>query len=73
MQIKEEIIGRLERLPAGMQQRVLDFMDTLLPSLPRGMPINELQRFAGLLEPEDANEMRAAIEEGCEQVNPNEW
>jgi len=33
----------------------------------------ELLRLAGSLPAEDAAQMRAAVEEACEQVNANEW
>jgi len=32
-----------------------------------------LLRFAGILDPSSAQEMRQAIEEGCERVDPDEW
>lgn len=33
----------------------------------------ELMQLAGSLPTEDAAQMRAAVEEACEQVNANEW
>jgi hypothetical protein len=38
-------------------------------SVPKGIPGRDLLRFAGTLSPEDAEEMRQAIEEGCEQID----
>jgi hypothetical protein len=32
-----------------------------------------LLEFAGILTPEEAKEMMDAIEEGCEQIDANEW
>ena len=41
--------------------------------LPRGTPGRDLLHLAGTLPPEDAEEMRQAIENGCEKVNPHGW
>jgi hypothetical protein len=41
--------------------------------LPRGATREQLQSLAGTLDPESAREMREAIEEGCERVNPDAW
>lgn len=40
---------------------------------PPGVPGRELLDLAGTLSDEDARQMLEAIEEGCEQVDPNEW
>ncbi len=39
----------------------------------RGVPGQALLRFAGLVETDDLALMQRAIEEGCEQVQPDEW
>jgi len=39
----------------------------------QGIPGRELLRFAGTIEADDLEKMSAAIEEGCEQVDHNEW
>lgn len=71
--IKHEILEELERLPDEDQHRVLDFARTLGRTIPKGTPGRELLRFAGVISDEDAEQMNAAIEEGCEQVDVDEW
>ena len=71
--IKQEIVKQLDQLPLELQQRVLDFTQALVLSLPKGVPGKRILRFAGILEPEDAQAMAQAIEAGCEQVDANEW
>ena len=41
--------------------------------LPRGASIKDLQRFVGQFSRADLKRMRAAIEEGCERIDPDEW
>jgi len=38
-----------------------------------GTPGRALTRFSGVLDLESAGEMSAAIEDGCERVDLNEW
>jgi hypothetical protein len=38
-----------------------------------GTPLSELLRFSGSIADEDAEEMMQAIEEGCEQIDVDEW
>jgi len=74
-QIHEQIVKELDHLPLPLQQRVLEFARSLSspPVTPRGIPGRELLRFAGTISSEDCQAMLEAIEEGCEQVDPNEW
>jgi hypothetical protein len=39
----------------------------------RGVPGQALLRFAGLVESDDLALMKQAIEDDCEQVQPDEW
>ena len=71
--ITDRITEQIEHLPSEFQRRVLDFVEALAKSRPRGEPGANLLRFAGSLDPQSAQEMRAAIEEGCERVDPDEW
>ncbi|MBM3746656.1 MAG: DUF2281 domain-containing protein [Acidobacteria bacterium] len=73
LSITSRITEQLEHLPAELQRRVLDFVEALAQSQPKGEPGANLLRFAGSLDPQSAQEMRAAIEEGCEQVDRDEW
>ena len=64
--IKKEIVEQLDHLPPELQRRVLDFTRALTSSSPKGVPGNQLLRFAGILKPEDAQAMAQAIDAGCE-------
>ena len=58
-------------MPAESRQSVLDFARSL--NAKQGATGKSLLRFAGVLDRESAQEMRQAIEEGCERVDPDEW
>lgn len=40
---------------------------------PIGVPVERLMHMAGTLDPEEARLMREAIEEACEQIDPETW
>jgi hypothetical protein len=79
--IQTELLSYLGQLPADEQARVVDFARTLVTSpksnkvgTPKvGTPGKELLRFAGTISREDAQQMMAAIEDGCEQIDVNDW
>jgi hypothetical protein len=72
--IQEALIERLDKLPVNQQRLVLRYATSLQATeLPRGTPVKNLLRFAGTISREDGEAMLKAIEEGCEQVDPNEW
>ena len=71
--IIDEVIEQLKSLPHELQRRVLEFTRALTLSTPRGVPGKQLLRFAGTISPDDARQMREAIEQGCERVDANEW
>ena len=71
-EVKQEIIERLDKLPPEVQRRVLDYVKSLACT-PEGTPGCELLRFSGIITEEDAQAMSQTIEEGCEQVNTDEW
>ncbi len=73
MTVIDEIIEQLKSLPYELQWRVLEFTRALVLSAPRGVPGHRLLRFAGAIPPDDVQRMREAIEQGCEQVDVNEW
>ena len=72
-EIKEQILSDLERLAPEQQQRVAELVHGMLPSGPRGVSGKALMHFAGTLSDASAREMMAAIEEGCSQVDSDEW
>jgi len=71
--IREEIEKQLDNLPIELQQRVLNFAQSLALSLPKGASGKQLLHFAGTIKSDDAELMKKAIENGCEQVDLNEW
>lgn len=71
--IVEKVVEQLKVLPYELQWRVLEFTRALAISIPHGVPGQQLLRFAGAIPLEDLQLMRQAIEEGCEQVDANEW
>jgi hypothetical protein len=73
MDVRNEIVARLDKLPTEMQERVLQFVTSLVAPTPRGESGAVLRRFAGSLDPVSAQEMIRAIDEECERVNAGEW
>ena len=45
--ITQQIINQLDQLPLELQRKVIDFMQALVISLPKGVPGKQLLRFAG--------------------------
>ena len=68
--IKVKVIEQLETLPENLQRQVLAFVQTLAR---QGVPGQQLLQFAGAIPADDLALMRQAIENGCEQVDLNEW
>jgi 2-polyprenyl-3-methyl-5-hydroxy-6-metoxy-1,4-benzoquinol methylase len=62
-----EVVEQLKTMPQELRLRVLEFARALAQSTPRGVPGRELRHLAGTISPEDAEQMRKAIEEGCER------
>jgi hypothetical protein len=71
--IVEKVVEQLKALPQELQWRVLEFTRALAISTPHGVPGAQLLRFAGTIPLEDVKVMRDAIEQGCEQVDVDEW
>jgi len=71
--ITKEIVERVHELPAAQQRLVLEIVRSLGNQRPQGVPARDLLAFAGVISAEDAREMVAAIEEGCERVDANAW
>jgi len=71
--IIDKIIEQLEALPDELQWRVLEFTRSLTLPTPRGVPGQQLLRFAGTISSDDAHLMREEIEHGCEKIDANEW
>lgn len=73
LSFEREISSHLHKLNPEQQQRVLAYIRTLSEEEPSGVRGGELPRFAGTIDPSDLEEMKKAIDEGCEQVDLNEW
>jgi hypothetical protein len=71
--IKQRIMQQLDRMAKDEQQQVLDFVSALVENKPEGVPGETLLVFAGAIDKDDLGRMEQAIEEECEQVDPNEW
>lgn len=71
--VQEELLHHLVKLPPEQQRQVLEFARALRQSIPIGKPGTTLLQFAGTIEEDDLSMMARAIEEGCEQVNRDEW
>jgi hypothetical protein len=71
--IQSDLLKEVEQLSPPLQRKVVDYAHSLVQTRPRGTPGKQLLEFAGILTPEEAKEMMDAIEEGCEQIDANEW
>ena len=71
--LQKQILDQLDKLPIEHQRKVLDFARSLSKASPIGKAGKDLLSFAGTIEAEDIKAISEAIEEGCEQVNINEW
>ena len=70
---EEEISQQISQLTPEQQQDVLKFVQSLNASTPKGTPGEKLLKFVGIIPHDDLEEMKSAIEEGCEQVDPDGW
>jgi len=71
--IATKVIEQLDALPEDLQRQVLEFVQALQVFVRQGVPGKQLLQFAGAIPVDDLESMRQAIENGCEQVNLNEW
>jgi hypothetical protein len=71
--IRQEIAEHIEKLPPDRQQEVLRFVASLSASLPVGEPGALLRQYSSSLDPISVEQMRQAILEECEGVEPSDW
>jgi hypothetical protein len=71
--LQGQILDQSSDLPHEQQQRVLEFARALAQSFPAGVPGKELLRFGGIIPRKDLEQMNAAIEDGCERIDADEW
>lgn len=69
--IERELLDEVSRLSEPDLRRVLEFARSLPRSTPWGEPPSRLLSMVGLIPSVDLAEMSRAIEEGCEQVDPD--
>ena len=71
--VVEKVIEQMKNLPQELQWRVLEFTRALAVSTPQGISGVQLLRFGGAIPQNDVTAMKAAIEQGCEGTDDNEW
>ena len=71
--LDRELSELFEKLPVPQKQRVLEFVRELADPQLHGIPGTALAGFGGRIPADDLQQMREAIEEGCEAVNLSEW
>jgi hypothetical protein len=69
----QEVIKHLEALPQNLQEQVLSLVRALDSTQERGGPGEHFLQFAGAISTSDLDAMSKAIEQGCEQVDIDEW
>ena len=69
--LKSHLLSEIDRLTLPQQQHLLKIARGM--SHGEGTPVSRLLRFAGSIPREDLQEIAAAIEEGCERVDPDAW
>ncbi|MFG6099577.1 hypothetical protein SPB21_30320 [Leptothoe sp. ISB3NOV94-8A] len=73
LSIIDQVIEQLSNMPQSLQQQVLQFARILGQVRLQSTPGQKLLKFAGSIQSDDLTLMQDAIEEGCEQVDLDEW
>jgi hypothetical protein len=71
--IRKKVIEQIDALPEVLQRQVLAYVEALRTEGRRGVRGEQLLEFAGAIPRQDLHLMQQAIEDGCEQVDANEW
>jgi len=71
--VEKTIHDQVAQLPVEKQQQVLEFVRALSRDGKMGVPGRNLLRFAGAIDPKDLIAIEKAVNEGCEQIDANEW
>lgn len=71
--LAKDVVREMGHMPVDLQQRVVDFSHALADSCPKDTPGTEMIKFAGSFSSKDQEEISAAIEQGCENVDPDAW
>ena len=73
MDLKTEIIRRVEELPLDRQRQLLNEIERWSAAGRHGERGAALLPFSGTLDAESAREMTEEIEAGCEAIDPRAW
>ena len=71
--VEQELHQHLALLPTAQQRQVVDFARILSITQPKGAKGSSLLAFAGSIPSDELEQMRAAIEADCEQVDAHGW
>lgn len=71
--LKDAILEQFDHLPEKVQQRVLEYANSLALNSSTGSSGRDLLKFKGKISRTDLSAMESAIAEGCERVDSNEW
>jgi hypothetical protein len=72
-EIQHQLYEEIDRLSAAEQMRLLAAARGMRSVTPKGTPWAEIKHLAGTLPDEDAQAIMLAIEEGCENIDLDEW
>lgn len=72
-EIQHELYEAIDQLSAAERMRLLAAAREIRSESPEGTPWATIQHLVGTLPDEDAREIMAAIDEGCEQIDVDEW
>jgi anti-anti-sigma regulatory factor len=58
---------------AASREQIPGDLDPISSELPKGASVEDLLRLRGTLDKQSAQEIRRAVEEHCERVDPHAW
>ena len=73
LEIAQRIQQSLAMLNKEQQLSLLEYIETLISKTKVKNTANPLLQFAGSIPKDDVALMQKAIEEGCENIDENEW
>lgn len=71
--VRDQIMEQVAGMSEDEQRRILEVARSMTTKPGDGVNGSSLLRFAGTISVDEARRMSVAIEEGCEQIDPNEW
>lgn len=73
MRGKEKKLYLIEEILKIEDERILEEVETVIKKNKRNAGRKSFKEFAGLMSDTEAEELEKIIEEGCEQINPDDW